>query len=285
MCVLGVGGGGLPGRRGRVKTLTRPGQPGRATAGILRARGVGVLPVRGGGPAGTAVPRLGRALVCLALWARGSGGLGLGLAALAVFGVVSSAGAPLWWAAGSSTGGRLPGRGMAQTPWGRAAALRDGLRRQRALLARLGPDPPLPVDLPACISGAVLSGGPPPIGAPGVAPLRAVPRRLSPERGNASGAGQAAASAAAVPSPPSTCGAAGFGAKRRKDDTAVAGPAEKRASRAAATALIRDPAAWSKAKADFGEALLKPSSRRRQRLRVAGRRGDRRHRETKTETP
>ena len=51
-CVLGVGGGGLPGRRGRVKTLTRPGQPGRATAGILRARGVGVLPVRGGGPAG-----------------------------------------------------------------------------------------------------------------------------------------------------------------------------------------------------------------------------------------
>ena len=53
----------------------------------------------------------------------------------------------------------------------------------------------------------------------------------------------------------------GFAPKRRKDDTALLGPAEKKASRAAATALIRDPVLWPKAKADFKDAMLKPSSK------------------------
>ena len=127
-CVLGVGGGGLPGRRGRVKTLTRPGQPGRATAGILRARGVGVLPVRGGGPAGGgdccpppwSGPGVPRALGA-GLWRAGVGSCGPGRLWRCLV-----CRCPAVVGRGSSTGGRLPGRGRAHTPWGRAAALRDG---------------------------------------------------------------------------------------------------------------------------------------------------------------
>ena len=48
---------------------------------------------------------------------------------------------------------------------------------------------------------------------------------------------------------------------RRKDDTATAGPAAVRASRAVAAKLIADPTAWSKAKEDFKQAMLQPSSK------------------------
>ena len=47
--------------------------------------------------------------------------------------------------------------------------------------------------------------------------------------------------------------------KRRKDDTAVVGPAAVRASRAVAAKLIADPVAWAKAKADVEQAMLQPS--------------------------
>ena len=48
---------------------------------------------------------------------------------------------------------------------------------------------------------------------------------------------------------------------RRKDDTAIAGPAAVRASRVVAAKLIADPVAWSKAKEDFKLAMLQPSSK------------------------
>ena len=148
---------------------------------------------------------------------------------------------------------------MAQTPWGRAAALRAGVQRHHALLVQLGPVPAPAAGLPAVVRDP-LSYTPALPGAPGVAPLQAVPRRPSPEREDSGDPGSAS-SAAAPPVPcPEGAGAA-FGAKRRKDDTAVAGPAEKRASRAAATALIRDSVQWAQAKGDFKEAMLKPSSR------------------------